>query len=414
MDFFSYKNGEYFAEDVAISDIAAQIGTPFYCYSTATLVRHVKVLSESLKPLDHMICYAVKANNNLDVIRTIKNAGAGADVVSQGEIIFARKAGIAAKNIVFSGVGKTADEMAYALNEGIFQFNLESEDELEVLQNVAKGKDIKAAIAVRVNPDVIAETHAKISTGHKTSKFGIPMSQARALYGRAAAMPNIHVQGVSMHIGSQLTSLNPFAQAFAKLSEFVTLLNADGHAITTVDIGGGLGIPYGQDEPPLPDAYAKVVKTHISALGCKLIVEPGRLIVGNAGILVTKVIRTKAHEGHHFVIVDAGMNDLIRPAMYHAHHDILPVREPMKNASTESYDIVGPVCESSDIFAERRSLPQIKSDDLLAIRSAGAYGASMACNYNLRPLIAEVIVDGANIKISRARQTYDEMLAAYS
>lgn len=414
MDFFSYKSGAYFAEDVAVVDIAAKIGTPFYCYSTATLTRHVKVLSESLSPLDHMICYAVKANNNLDVIRAIKNAGAGADVVSQGEIIFARKAGIPASHIVFSGVGKTADEMAYALNEGIFQFNIESEDELEVLQKVAAGKNAKASIAVRVNPDVVAETHAKISTGHKTSKFGIPMSQAQMLYKRAGSLPNIHIQGVSMHIGSQLTSLSPFAQAFAKLSEFVATLRADGHVITTVDVGGGLGIPYGKDEPPLPTEYAKVVKEHISALGCKLIVEPGRLIAGNAGILVTKVIRTKQHEGHHFVIVDAGMNDLIRPAMYHAHHDIIPNIEPSSNAPMEDYDVVGPVCETGDIFAERRTLPHTKSDDLLIIRSAGAYGSAMACNYNIRPLIAEVIVDGSNIKISRPRQTYDEMLATYA
>lgn len=413
MDFFSYKNGVYFAEDVAIASIAKEIGTPFYCYSTATLTRHVHVLKDSLAPLDPMICFAVKANPNLEVLRVLQKAGAGADVVSQGEIIFARKTGIAASHIVFSGVGKTAEEMAYALNEGIFQFNIESEEELETLQHVAQSKGVKAKIAVRVNPDVVAQTHAKISTGHKTSKFGIPMSQAFVTYKRAAALSNIQVQGVSVHIGSQLTSLSPFSQAFAKLVEFVEQLRSEGHTITTVDVGGGLGIPYGNENPPLPTEYATVVREHISKLDCKLILEPGRLIAGNAGILVTKIIRTKEHEGHHFIIVDAGMNDLIRPAMYHAHHEILPHVQAAPNAQLQAYDIVGPVCESSDIFAEKRNLPHIESDNLLIIRSAGAYGASMACNYNLRPLIAEVMVDGGDYKIARRRQTYEDMLAAY-
>lgn len=413
MDYFNYKNGTYVAEDVSLAELAATYGTPFYCYSAATLTRHVQILKQSLGSLKHKICYAVKANHNLDVLRIIHAAGAGADVVSEGEIRFARAAGIRAQDIVFSGVGKTRDELAYALHEGIFQFNIESEDELETLNDVAQSKQTRAAIAIRVNPDVAAKTHAKISTGHKTSKFGIPMQQARDTYKRASMLPHIQVQGVSVHIGSQLTQLEPFAEAFEKLAEFVNQLRADGHQITTVDVGGGLGIPYGNESaPPLPEAYAEIVKQHIAPLECELLLEPGRLIAGNAGILVTKVIRTKSHDGHDFVIVDAGMNDLARPAMYDAYHEILPVNLPT-SASLHAYDIVGPVCETSDIFAEQRKLPATRAGDLLAIRTSGAYGSAMSSTYNIRPLIPEIIVDAGKHRLSRRRQTYEDILNQY-
>lgn len=412
MDHFEYRGGELHAEAVPFRKIADSLGTPFYCYSTATLTRHYNVLTQSLAPLPHRVCYAVKANGSLAVIRTLAKLGAGADVVSEGEIRLALAAGVPASKIVFSGVGKTASEMAYALEQGIFQFNLESEPELALLSEVAVSKGAKANIAVRINPDVVAGTHAKISTGQKESKFGISISRADAIYAQAATLPGIEVQGVSVHIGSQLVNLDPFVQAFVRVREFVGQLRGAGHNIRTVDLGGGLGIPYGSEEPPLPQAYAEVVKREMQGIGAELVFEPGRLLVGNAGVLVTRVIYVKHTEGKIFVIVDAGMNDLLRPTLYHAYHDIVYVRVPAGDAPTELVDVVGPVCETGDFFAEKRLLKLPRAGDLLAIRSAGAYGASMASTYNARLLVPEVMVNGDEFAVIRPRQTYEEMLAA--
>ncbi len=408
MDHFHYINGIYHAEDVSLEAIAASVGTPFYCYSTATLERHYKVFSGHFAGSDTKICYAVKANGNLAVLKKLANLGCGADVVSEGEIRLALAAGIKAKDIVFSGVGKTAAEMAYALDQGIFQFNVESEPELRLLNDVAASKKMKAPVAVRVNPDVDPKTHAKISTGQKESKFGVPMKHALAVYKLAATLPAITVQGVSMHIGSQLTTLEPFAQAFARLRTFVEELRGQGIAIRTLDLGGGLGIPYDDNTPPLPDDYAEVAKRETAGLGCQLIFEPGRMLVGNAGILVTRVMYVKESETRRFVIVDAAMNDLIRPTLYDAYHAIVPVKET--SDAPQLVDVVGPVCETGDIFAEQRKLPLPKAGDLLALRSAGAYGASMSSTYNARPLIAEVLVKGKQHAVVRPRQTYDALL----
>lgn len=410
MDHFSYKNGSYHAEDVAIERIAKDIGTPFYCYSTATLSRHFQVFAGHFAEIGAKVCYAVKANSNLAILKTLASLGCGADVVSEGEIRLALAAGMKPSDIVFSGVGKTAGEMAFALEKDIFQFNVESYPELELLSDVALSKNKKARIAVRVNPDVDAKTHAKISTGQKESKFGIDMAQAMDIYRKASSMPGIEVQGVSVHIGSQLTNLEPFAQAFARVRAFVGELRAEGFTISTLDLGGGLGIPYGQEEPPLPDAYAEIAKRETKDLGCQVIFEPGRVLVGNAGILVTRVIYVKKGEGRTFVIVDAAMNDLIRPTLYGAFHDIVHVVPASGNAPTELADIVGPVCETGDIFAEQRLLKLPQPGDLLAFRSAGAYGAVMSGTYNARPLIAEVMVKGKDYAVVRPRQTYEELL----
>jgi len=410
MDHFQYKNGIYHAEDVAIDRLAAEIGTPFYCYSTATLTRHYKVFSGHFSDMDAKICYAVKANSNLGVLKTLAKLGSGADVVSEGEIRLALAAGIKPSDMVFSGVGKTASEMAYALDHNIFQFNVESEPELERLNEVALSKDMKARIAVRVNPDIDPRTHAKISTGQKESKFGIAMNKALPVYRYASSLRGIEIQGVSVHIGSQLTNLEPFAQAFARVRSFVGELRAEGNKIKTLDLGGGLGIPYGQEEPPMPDAYAEIAKREMKDLQCQLLFEPGRVLVGNAGILVSRVIYIKNSESRIFVIVDAAMNDLIRPTLYGAYHGIVPVAAPLGNASTELVDVVGPVCETGDIFAEQRLLKVPAPGDLLAFRSAGAYGAVMSSTYNARPLIAEVMVNGNKSAIVRPRQSYEELV----
>ncbi len=410
MDFFAYKQGEYHAEDVALTKLAADVGTPFYCYSTATLERHYKVFSGHFADVGAKVCFAVKANSNVGVLATLARLGCGADVVSEGEIRLALAAGIKPKDIVFSGVGKTPGEMAYALSQDIFQFNVESEPELEILNGVAVSMGKRARIAVRVNPDVDPKTHAKISTGQKESKFGVSMKSAMRVYQFAAGLPGIDVQGVSVHIGSQLTSLTPFAQAFARVRDFVAELRAAGIAISTLDLGGGLGIPYdGQEEaPPLPDEYSKIVKQETKGMDCQLVFEPGRVLVGNAGILVTRVIYVKRSEGRTFVIVDAAMNDLIRPTLYDAHHDILPVRE---NADAqELVDVVGPVCETGDYFAEQRMMAVPKAGDLLVLRSAGAYGAVMSSTYNARPLVAEIMVKGSEHSVVRPRQTYEEIV----
>lgn len=411
MDHFHYKDGHLFAEDVSLTDLAYQVGTPFYCYSSATLERHFTVLDESLEALNHTICYAVKANSNLSVLKTLAKLGAGADVVSEGEVRLALAAGIPPEKIVFSGVGKTGSEMAFALDQGIFQFNVESEPELRLLSEVASAKKKKAPVALRVNPDVTPGTHAKISTGQKESKFGIPIAQAADVYKLAAGLSGIQVQGVSVHIGSQLTSLEPFKLAFQRLREFVEGLREDGHEISVIDLGGGLGIPYEEaQEPPLPHAYGEMVCDVMKGMDAHFVFEPGRMIAGNAGILVTRVIYVKQTGEKIFVIVDGAMNDLLRPTLYHAYHNIVHVAQPSGDTPTEMVDVVGPVCETGDFLAEKRLLKLPKPGDLLAVRTAGAYGAVMAGTYNARPLVAEIMVRGDEYAIVAPRQTYAELI----
>jgi len=413
MDHFDYRSGILHAENVAIPEIAATIGTPFYVYSAATLRRHFQVFDEALAGMDHLVCFAVKANSNLAVLKLLGDMGAGMDVVSGGEYLRAKAAGVPGERIVFSGVGKTRDEMRLALTGGIRQFNIESEPEMIALSKVASGLGLTAPITIRVNPDVDAQTHAKIATGKSENKFGIPISRARAAYAEAAALPGLEVIGIDVHIGSQLTDLAPFRTAYEKLAELTHALRADGHDIRRLDLGGGLGIPYERSNaaPPLPVDYGQVVRDTVGALGCEIEIEPGRLIAGNAGLMVASVIYLKHGEGRDFLIVDAAMNDLVRPAMYEAHHDIIPVIEPAPGAEQAAYDIVGPVCESGDTFARQRSLPVLAGDDLIAFRSAGAYGAVMSSEYNSRPLIPEVLVDGDRFAVIRSRPGYDEMLA---
>jgi diaminopimelate decarboxylase len=412
MHHFAYRNGGLHAEAVDLAVIADTVGTPFYCYSTATLERHYRVFADAFADVPSLVCYAVKANSNQGVIATLARLGAGADVVSGGELKRALAAGIPANKIMFSGIGKTAAELAAAVDAGILCVNVESEPELDLLSQVASGKGRSVAISIRVNPDVDAKTHAKIATGKSENKFGIPISRAREVYRHAAGLSGLTVAGVDMHIGSQITELSPFADAFALLSDFVHELRADGHTISHVDLGGGLGIPYreGDETPPDPAAYAKVVKEATRGLGCKLIFEPGRLIVGNAGILVTRVIYVKRGEAKTFVIVDAAMNDLIRPTLYEAHHDIIPVR-PQPGASWIRADVVGPVCETGDYLALNRDLPEPRAGDLLAVLTAGAYGAVQAGTYNTRPLIPEVLVNGDAWSLVRPRLEADALIA---
>jgi diaminopimelate decarboxylase len=412
MHHFDYRDGVMHAEGVDLRQIAEAVGTPFYCYSTATIERHFQVFSQAFGGMDSLVCYALKANSNQAVLKTLARLGAGMDVVSEGELRRARAAGVPGSRITFSGVAKTAAEMAHALDEDILCFNVESAPELEVLSQVAASRGRTARIAIRVNPDVDAKTHHKISTGKSENKFGIPISQARAVYARAATLPGIKVTGVDMHIGSQITDLQPFDDAFALLSEFVRDLRSDGHAIDHVDLGGGLGIPYREEAepPPHPERYAEIVKRNTHNLGCTLVFEPGRLIVGNAGILVTKVVYVKDGEGKTFVIVDAGMNDLIRPTLYDAHHDIKPVVLPGPGAPGLVADVVGPVCETGDYLALDRAMPRPVAGDLLAVMTAGAYGAAQAGTYNSRLLVPEVMVNGADYAVVRPRQTYEELI----
>jgi diaminopimelate decarboxylase len=397
---------------VSLDAIARDVGTPFYCYSTATLERHYRVFADAFADVPALVCYAMKANSNQAVLRTLAQLGAGADVVSEGELKRARAVGIPPERIMFSGVGKTARELSAAIDCGIFCINVESEPELVLLSQIAAAKGRTANISIRVNPDVDAKTHAKIATGKAENKFGIPISHARDIYARAAKLPGLHVAGVDMHIGSQITELQPFDDAFALLSEFVLALRADGHTISHVDLGGGLGIPYRDDNepPPLPDAYATVVKRATRDLGCTLIFEPGRLIVGNAGILVTEVLYLKRGEAKSFVIVDAAMNDLVRPTLYDAHHAIWPVREGDSSARRIVADVVGPVCESGDFLALDRDMPEPAAGDLLAVMSAGAYGAVQAGTYNTRALVPEVLVRGAEWALVRPRLEVDELI----
>jgi diaminopimelate decarboxylase len=413
MHHFDYRDGVLHAEAVSLDRIAAEVGTPFYCYSSATLTRHYNVFAGAFADGDALVCYAMKANSNQAVLKTLAKLGAGADVVSGGELKRARAAGIPPEKIMFSGVGKTADELALALDESILCINVESEPELAQLSQIAASKGGTAHISVRVNPDIDAKTHHKIATGKAENKFGIPISRAREVYAQAAKLPGIAVAGVDMHIGSQITDLDPFGNAFALLAEFVRELRADGHAIAHVDLGGGLGIPYRDDNepPPRPEAYADVVKRATRDLGCKLIFEPGRLIVGNAGILVTRVLFVKHGEAKNFVVVDAGMNDLIRPTLYEAHHEIWPVRQPDRAARRIRTDVVGPVCESGDFLALDRDLNEPAPGDLLSMMSAGAYGAVQAGTYNTRPLVPEVLVHGSEWAVVRPRVTAEQLIA---
>ena len=412
MDHFLYRNGVLHAEDVPVPEIASAVGTPLYIYSTATLTRHFRVFDEALAGMDHLICFAVKANSNIAVLKTLGALGAGMDVVSGGEYLRAKAAGVPGERIVFSGVGKTRDEMRLALEGGVRQFNVESEPELQALSAVAAELGVVAPITVRVNPDVDAKTHAKIATGKSENKFGIPIAKARTVYAHAAALPGIEVIGIDVHIGSQLTDLEPFRQAYQKVAELTRALRADGHDIRRLDLGGGLGIPYERSNtaPPLPLEYGQVIREAVGDLGCEIEIEPGRLVAGNAGLLVTSVIYNKQGEGRDFLIVDAAMNDLIRPAMYDAHHDIIPVIEPAPGADQHPVDIVGPVCETGDTFARQRDMTALAEGDLVAFRSAGAYGAVMASEYNTRPLIPEVLVNGDQFAVIRERPSFDEII----
>ena len=412
MDHFLYRDGELFAEDVRIADIAAAVGTPFYLYSTATLTRHFQLFDAALEGMDHMVCYAMKAASNQAILKTLADLGAGMDVVSGGEYARAKAAGVPGDRIVFSGVGKTRWEIRQVLEGGIRQFNVESEPEMRIISDVATSLGKTAPITVRVNPDVDAKTHAKIATGKSENKFGIPIAKAREVYAEAAALPGIEVIGIDVHIGSQLTDLAPYELAYQKVAELTEQLRADGHTIKRLDLGGGLGIPYARsnEAPPLPSDYGALIKRTVGHLGCEIEIEPGRLIAGNAGILVSRVIYVKQGEGRQFLILDGAMNDLIRPAMYDAYHDIVPVKEPEAGVEQQPYDIVGPVCESGDTFAKNRMMPPLGDGDLVAFRSAGAYGAVMASEYNTRPLVPEVLAKGDQFAVIRPRPDFDEII----
>jgi diaminopimelate decarboxylase len=408
---FDYRDGVLHAEDVPLPALAAAVGTPFYCYATATLERHYRVFKDAFAGLDTLICYAMKANSNQSVIRTFVEAGAGLDVVSEGELRRALAAGAEPAKIVFAGVGKTPREIALAVDLGILCFNVESEAELRLISEIASAKGRTASIAVRVNPDVDARTHAKITTGKAENKFGIPYDRARAVYADASRLPGIRVAGVDMHIGSQITDLAPYDAAYERLADLTRALRDDGHAIDHVDAGGGLGIPYRLDDPPPPEpaAYGAVVRRRLGNLGARILFEPGRVFVGNAGILVTQVLYVKRGATKTFVVVDAAMNDLIRPTLYDAHHDIRPVHQPGAG-ETMVVDVVGGICETGDYFALDRRLPPLAAGDLLAIMTAGAYGATEASNYNTRPLLPEIMVKGAEWATVRPRQAYDDLI----
>lgn len=410
--FFPHVNDTMFAEDVALSDIAEQVGTPFYCYSNTAISQNFRDYQKAFSQQNALICYAVKANGNQAVLATLAKLGSGADVVSIGEIRRARAAGIPANKIVYSGVAKIEPEIEFALNEGIFQFNVESEPELELISQVATRLKKVAAVAFRINPDVCANTHAKISTGKSENKFGVPISKARLAYNRAASLPSIKVQGVDVHIGSQLTQLAPFEKAYKRIAQLVVELRSDGHDISVIDIGGGLGITYNDEKIPSKQEYAAIAKKQLDHLNCKIVIEPGRSLLGNAGILVSSVVYVKTGEERQFLILDAGMNDLIRPSMYEAHHEILSVDKT--NTELKMYDVVGPVCETGDTFAKARSIHESKIGDLVAIMSCGAYGAVMASTYNTRMLAPEVMVKEDQFSVVRHRPSYEEVINADS
>ena len=411
MDHFQYRQGELCAESVPLARIANAVGTPFYCYATATLERHYTVFADAFAGLDPLICFAVKANSNVAVLGTLARLGAGADVVSGGELKRALAAGVAPGKIVFSGVGKTRDEMARALAAGVLQINVESEPELEALDEVARARGVTAPVAIRVNPDVDARTHAKITTGKSENKFGVAWTRAREVHGRAAAMDGIDIVGLAVHIGSQITALEPFRDAYVRVRDLVASLRAAGHPIKSLDLGGGLGIPYGDEPVPTPAEYGALVRALLGDIGCRIILEPGRVIAGNAGVLVTRVLYVKEGATRRFAIVDAAMNDLLRPALYDATHAIVPVTEAAPEAPLREMDVVGPICETGDSFASGRPLPPIEADDLLAIRTAGAYGAVMASTYNSRPLVPEVLVNGDAFAVVRETIPVDVFLS---
>jgi len=409
---FAYRDGVLHAEDVPLPTLATEVGTPFYCYATATLLRHYRVFSEAFAGLDSLICYSVKANSNQAIVRTLVEAGAGLDVVSEGELRRALAAGCPPERIVFAGVGKTPREIAFAVDTGILCFNIESEPELRSISAIASAKGRIAAVSLRINPDIDARTHKKITTGRAENKFGIPASRAREVYRLAADLPGLRACGVDMHIGSQITDLAPFDAAYELLADLVRALRSDGHAIDHVDAGGGLGIPYRLDDPPPPppSEYGEIIRRRLGNLGARILFEPGRVFVGNAGILVASVIFVKTGETKNFVIVDAAMNDLIRPTLYDAHHDVVPVRKPPATAATITADVVGGVCETGDYLALDRRVPMFESGDLIAIMTAGAYGAVQASTYNTRPLLPEILVNGAEWAVVRPRQTYEELI----
>lgn len=413
MHHFAYRNGVLHAEDVPLPEIAAAVGTPFYCYSTATFERHYRVFKEAFDGVETIVCYAMKANSNQAVLATLARLGSGADVVSLGELKRALAAGIPPEKIMFSGVAKTEAELRAALEAGIFCINVESEPELHRLSSIAVALEKTATVSFRINPDVDARTHAKISTGKSENKFGIPWKDAERVYAEAARLPGIAAHGIDMHIGSQITDLQPFDDAFALLGDLIRTLRAQGHEIKHVDVGGGLGIPYRKDNVPPPDplAYAKIVRGHVEDLGCTIIFEPGRLIAGNAGILVGTVEYVKRGEAKTFVIGDVAMNDLIRPTLYEAHHDVLPVREASVSDASEKADLVGPVCETGDYIALDRELPAFRSGDLFAVMTAGAYGAVQAGTYNTRALVPEVMVKGDRFFVVRPRLEVDDIIA---
>lgn len=412
MDHFLYRDGVLHAEEVPIPEIAAEVGTPFYVYSTATLERHYRLFDDGMAGMDHLVCYAMKANSNQAVLTVMARLGAGVDVVSGGEYLRAVAAGFPVERIVFSGVGKTADEMELALSGGLRQINVESEPELRRLSEVAVRLGVTAPIAIRINPDVDARTHEKIATGRSENKFGVPIGRAREIYAEAAGLPGLDVAGIDVHIGSQLTELGPYERAYEMVADLARVLRSDGHDIRRLDLGGGLGIPYERSNsaPPLPIEYCEVIRRTVGDLDCEIEIEPGRLIAGNAGLLIAEVIYVKAGQDREFLVLDAAMNDLVRPAMYGAHHDIVPVTEPVPGADQASYDVVGPVCESGDTFTRGWEMPPVVEGDLVAFRSAGAYGAVMASEYNSRPLVPEVLVSERRFAVVRPRPAFDEMI----
>lgn len=411
MDHFEYRNGELYAEDISLRLIADEVGSPVYVYSTATLERHYQAFANGVSGLDPLVCFAVKANSNIAVIKTLARLGAGADVVSVGELKRAMAAGVPASKIIYSGVGKSEVDLRAALNAGVHQINAESEAELELLSKVAVDLGETAQVAIRINPNVDAKTHEKITTGKSENKFGVDIALARDVYGRVAKLPGLRVAGVALHIGSQLTDLKPYREAYAKAAEFVELLRSDGHNITQLDLGGGLGITYDAEIAPSPAEYGKMVKEIVGHLGCNISFEPGRLIAGNAGVLITQVIFIKEGINRKFCIIDAAMNDLIRPTLYNAYHDIVPVVEAPTGAEQLTMDIVGPICESGDYLAKGRKMAALSNGDLLAVRTAGAYAAVMASVYNSRPLVPEVLVHGDTYSVIRRRWTVEDMIA---
>ncbi len=411
MHHFSYSGGRLHCEGVDLAAVAAAVGTPCYVYSSATLVRHARVIADAFRGQSVLVAYSVKANGNLAVLATLAGQGCGADVVSAGELLRARKAGIPAAKIVFSGVGKTAAEMTLALEQGIHQFNVESAAELRLLSEVAAKLGREAPVALRVNPDVAAGGHPNISTGKSGDKFGVPWGEAEALYAEAASLPGIRAVGVDVHIGSQIGDLAPMRAAFEKVVALALRLRTQGHAIGRIDVGGGLGIPYKEgDAPAPPSEYAAMISEVVAGHGFEIILEPGRVIAGNAGVMLTTALYEKEAPDRTFLIIDAGMNDLIRPALYGAHHDILPLAEPAAGHPLKTYDVVGPICESTDKFAAGREMPAVKAGERLAFMSAGAYGAVLSSAYNARPLVPEVLVDGDLFEIVRRRPTFEESI----